>query len=632
MNKFLLHESKIMIMKPAQRVVHRVVEFCTMVCLLAAGTFFLPAALAQDTGGDPNLSVAAGQILNMAESGVSDDVILAYIQNDTATFNLSADDVTYLRDEGLTSAVIDAMMNRDKALAQQPPANYTQQLYGGSPPPLPAPVASDTPPPAYVSDAPDEVNYFYSDLSPYGAWVNLEGYGWCWQPTTVVVNRGWQPYCDGGRWVYSDAGWYWESDYSWGWAPFHYGRWFHHDRVGWVWFPDRVWGPAWVTWRTAGNDCGWAPLPLHTTFDASGLFLFNGVRVAANFDFGLPAALFTFVSFNDFAGHDPARHRLPPADVTRIYNRTTIINDYRSDHGNVINHGIPVDRITAVTHTTIRPVPIRPATAGLPRPDNRGGATLAVYRRDVQPPTRPVQVRAQQVDDRHPVVQHNIASTVRRTSPTPGSPVTPARNSGLPPTAPVRQPVTPPSRPVNVNPEPPVRTPAVFTAPAPTTVHGRTPAASSHPANKPEPSPFVAGPDDLPKPKLPTPAPPARSQFDYLPRSSTPAVESHSLPPLPPKPVVPEPAGPPSTVTHDYKPRMAQATEAHALPPLPAPAPTRPLPPIATPAPARSQPPVPAPTPVPARSQPAPSSPSPSGEKSSGGSGSNGSRNGRPNQ
>src|SRR5262249_35280204 len=89
---------------------------------------------------------------------------------------------------------------------------------------------------------------FYDSLAPYGTWVDVGGYGQCWQPSAVSINPEWQPYCDRGHWVYSDCGWYWLSDYSWGWAPFHYGRWFRHNRLGWCWQPDRVWGPSWVSW------------------------------------------------------------------------------------------------------------------------------------------------------------------------------------------------------------------------------------------------------------------------------------------------------------------------------------------------------------------------------------------------
>src|SRR6185436_19543403 len=89
----------------------------------------------------------------------------------------------------------------------------------------------------------------------------VDNFGLCWRPTVSVVSPGWRPYCQRGRWLYTDCGWYWQSDYTWGWAPFHYGRWQCHDRWGWMWLPDRTWGPAWVTWRHSRDYCGWAPLP-----------------------------------------------------------------------------------------------------------------------------------------------------------------------------------------------------------------------------------------------------------------------------------------------------------------------------------------------------------------------------------
>src|SRR5207302_3435873 len=104
---------------------------------------------------------------------------------------------------------------------------------------------------------PAEADYsdFSDALAPYGNWVDVAGYGRCWQPAVGAVNPGWRPYCDRGHWAYTDSGWYWMSDYSWGWAPFHYGRWFQHERLGWCWTPDNVWGPAWVSWRYSNNYC-----------------------------------------------------------------------------------------------------------------------------------------------------------------------------------------------------------------------------------------------------------------------------------------------------------------------------------------------------------------------------------------
>ena len=252
------------------------------------------------------------------------------------------------------------------------PPTAPAQVY--APAPVAAPPAVAAPPPTYVTTPPPDVTYFYNDLSPYGTWVHLEGYGWCWQPSAVVVSPGWRPYCDGGYWVYSDAGWYWQSDYSWGWAPFHYGRWYAHPRCGWVWTPDRVWGPAWVTWRVAGDTCGWAPLPPHAEFDVGMGWRFNGVAVGANFGFGLGANAFAFVSFGNFCSHDLGHHCLPPARVKTVYNQTTIINNYTVvNNHTIVNHGIPIERVSAASRTPVPRATVRDWPAGRARlPNDRG--------------------------------------------------------------------------------------------------------------------------------------------------------------------------------------------------------------------------------------------------------------------
>ncbi len=339
--------------------------------LIGAVTLPLLLARAQTPAAQapPGLSPSAAEVVRLAEAGTSDDVIQAYIQNSPSPFNLSADQILYLKDVGLSSQATTAMLNRDNALRGQP----QQEAPAAAPPPSapPAPQATMAPPPAaaaapaYVSSPPPDVSYFYNDLSPYGTWVDLPGQGWCWQPSVVVINRGWRPYCDGGHWVYTDAGWCWVSDYSWGWAPFHYGRWFLHDRCGWVWLPDRVWGPAWVTWRAAGDYCGWAPLPPHAVFDIHLGWLFNGVRVGLNFDFGLSVGHFSFIAMRDFNNHDLGHRRLAPTEVTRIYKRTTIINNYVVNNNRIVNQGIKVDRVSAATHTQIRTATIRDLPAGI---------------------------------------------------------------------------------------------------------------------------------------------------------------------------------------------------------------------------------------------------------------------------
>ncbi len=373
-------------------------------------------------------SPGAAEVVRLAESGVTDDVILAYITNSQVPFSLSAEDVLYLKDVGLSPEVTTAMLNHDsglrgQALQNAPAAVNRPSAQPVATSPAPAVEAPLTPPPqveaaapTYVSNAPADVGYFYNDLSPYGTWVVLDGIGWCWQPRTVVISRGWRPYCDGGRWVYSDCGWFWQSDYSWGWAPFHYGRWQLHARCGWVWTPDRVWGPAWVTWRVAGNNCGWAPLPPRAVFEVGHGWRFNGVRVSVGFDFGLGADHFTFVGVRDFDRRDLGHRRLAPVEVRNIYRKTTIINNYTVVNNRIVNHGLPVDRVTSVTHRELQRASVRDIPAGTSRPA-RGGATergggAVVYRRELAAPARSVKAVAQRVDDRHPVIQHTaVAST-----------------------------------------------------------------------------------------------------------------------------------------------------------------------------------------------------------------------------
>jgi hypothetical protein len=360
------------------------------------------------------VSPSAAEVVRLAQAGTSEEVIVSYVQNSPAAFELTADQILYLRDIGVTSPVITAMLSRDTTLRSQPMPSGSVSAPPSVQMPPPEAAAVSAPlvpeaPPTYVSSPPPDVSYFYDGLSPYGTWVQLDGVGWCWQPRTVVLNHGWRPYCDSGHWVYTEAGWFWQSDYSWGWAPFHYGRWHLHERCGWVWLPDRVWGPAWVTWRSEGDHCGWAPLPPHAEFDVHLGFRFNGVRVASTFDFGLRPEHFTFIAVHDFNNHDYAHHRLAPAEVTRIYTHTTVINNYAVHNNTVINNGIKVDRVAAATHTEIRKVAIRDAPAGSTATAvTRGGsrAEVAVYRPELKAPVHPVNIVAQKVDQRHPVIQH----------------------------------------------------------------------------------------------------------------------------------------------------------------------------------------------------------------------------------
>ncbi|MDD5361363.1 MAG: hypothetical protein PHN88_04475 [Ignavibacteria bacterium] len=78
-----------------------------------------------------------------------------------------------------------------------------------------------------------------------------------WRPYNV--HEGWSPYTN-GRWVFSNQGWVWVSNYNWGWAPYHYGRWWFSSNYGWVWSPGHTWAPCWVHWRWTEGSVGWYPM------------------------------------------------------------------------------------------------------------------------------------------------------------------------------------------------------------------------------------------------------------------------------------------------------------------------------------------------------------------------------------
>lgn len=314
---------------------------------------------------------------------MNDAIIISYVQKSANSYTLNAQQIIYLHDLGVSSAVLEALVNHEgttlsaPSVAESSGAADTQDVSSASN------SAQSIPP---VSGA---AANFYDELAPYGTWVNLPTYGWCWQPTVVVVNPAWQPYCNNGYWLWTDQGWYWNSYYSWGWAPFHYGRWCRYPGYGWLWCPDNVWGPAWVCWRNYPGYCGWAPLPPGACFTAGVGWTFNGLVVGINFGFGLGPGCFTFCDYDDFCGRHPFHHFRYGHNAEHFFNHSRVDNDWTMDaHHHFFDHGVNPSRIEAATHTHLRQVAVRefPHEAGHPghymMPDRltRNGNRQVIYR------------------------------------------------------------------------------------------------------------------------------------------------------------------------------------------------------------------------------------------------------------
>jgi hypothetical protein len=252
---------------------------------------------------------------------------------------------------------------------------------------------------------------FYSNLSPHGSWLVSAEYGRVWQPNEY--DRGWNPYYD-GRWVYTDFGWTWVSDYSWGAIPFHYGTWYVDANYGWVWVPGTVWAPSWVVFRTGPDYIGWCPVPPRYT-------------VTASFRFDEPRSdLFVFVSSRDFLSPRIRTAVVPDNRRTTIINNTQIVNNITIENNIVVNRGPDVATVERASGRQVRRYRIEEVAKVAPgrtvdreqlKVDRRGGREL----RATEPVTRdtPSGPKASGREDR---VDPRDAAESRRDDRRPGRP------------------------------------------------------------------------------------------------------------------------------------------------------------------------------------------------------------------
>jgi hypothetical protein len=152
------------------------------------------------------------QVLKLAKAGLGDEVIIAYVKNSRAFYNLAAEDVLKLKDAGLSSPVISAMLAHDNALRAQKHADLASSPVSPSvpapvaaPPPAPAPVPvpttpapspTATPAPAptasvAVQSAAPPPQVEYVPVSPGPDYYWSDGY-WSW---------------NGGAWVWVGGSW-----------------------------------------------------------------------------------------------------------------------------------------------------------------------------------------------------------------------------------------------------------------------------------------------------------------------------------------------------------------------------------------------------------------------------------------
>jgi hypothetical protein len=345
-------------------------KYHVAVICLVAGLVLPMTALNCPAQTAPSLPPGIQDIVKLVKAGLSEEVVLAHIKNTGTNYSLSADQLIYVHEQGVTENEIKALMGAGSSTVpgNPVPAAAPTPLVTSPvptppvPAPAPAPAAASYAPvpvapavpmaPSAPTAQPASLDSFRMQLAPYGTWMDVAGYGLCWRPSVAMTDPYWRPYCDQGHWMYTADGWFWQSDSPWGDIVFHYGRWYRDSR-GWVWVPGYDWAPAWVCWRHADGYCGWAPLPPRAVFKP-GVGLWFGGRLAVDVDFGLGADMFTFVPYDRFWDHNLHAFLVPRERVGVFFGRSVVMNGYRLDHGRFIVEGLGRERMAAFTHHEIR--------------------------------------------------------------------------------------------------------------------------------------------------------------------------------------------------------------------------------------------------------------------------------------
>jgi len=205
---------------------------------------------------------------------------------------------------------------------------------------------------------------FYDELAPVGEWIQItkeeieqelkDGDGqsyssnsqedgelvFIWRP--VLDEQDWKPYTN-GKWVYTEHGWLWASDYKWGWAVHHYGRWWNSGRYGWVWLPGYVWAPAWVVWRVSDNHAGWCPLSPSAKWRGT-----DGITID-NYTVKNKDADWVFVEKTKFVNEIDRTVMIPQGENKKFVSCSQTILDLKPDNGKIINRGPDVADIETKT-------------------------------------------------------------------------------------------------------------------------------------------------------------------------------------------------------------------------------------------------------------------------------------------
>ena len=172
-----------------------------------------PAAPVASQPAPVDLSYGASQIVQLAHAKVSDDTIISYIRNSANSYALDANQIIYLRQQGVSDAVVNVMLNqpRNGTVATAPAAPAaTAQNNSSDNTSAQTTVAASQPATSYVQSAPASTVYvipdtqtYYYNSAYYQPYYYPYYYGYAPVSLSFGFGGGW-----GGGWHGGDGGYH----------------------------------------------------------------------------------------------------------------------------------------------------------------------------------------------------------------------------------------------------------------------------------------------------------------------------------------------------------------------------------------------------------------------------------------
>ena len=101
-------------------------------------------AFTADQAAPANLSPGLQEVVKLSQAQMGDNVILAYIKNSGASYTLGADDILYLKSQGVSQNVIAALLQTKSAASSRSVLTASDAASGTTGTSAPAPASSGT--------------------------------------------------------------------------------------------------------------------------------------------------------------------------------------------------------------------------------------------------------------------------------------------------------------------------------------------------------------------------------------------------------------------------------------------------------------------------------------------------------